>query len=116
MKRDRVDVTPARAVGLGPPAPHTHTARGAVGGPEGGGGGGGAHHAGEGQARDVARGLPHVAHLGAGGAVGLVQQLRLRLAEQVGLPGDLGGGAGPLGDAGGHHRVVPPVQQGGRAG
>lgn len=73
------------------------------------------HHAGERVALRVPRRLPQVTHLRAGCAVDLVEQLDFRLSKKVGLPGHLGRRPGSLGDAGGHHRFVAAVDQGGRA-
>lgn len=73
-------------------------------------------HAGQRVALDVASGLPDVAHLCAGRAVDVVEQLHLWLTEKVGLPRHLSRGPSSLGDAGGHHGVVAPVDQSGWAG
>lgn len=70
-----------------------------------------AHHAGEPLPLGVALRLPHVAHVGGAGAVGLVVTLLLAPSVQLRLPENLGGGTAALRYAGGHQRLVASVEQ-----
>lgn len=68
------------------------------------------HHTGEGELLGVTCGPPGVADPRGDGAIRFLLLMFLRAAEQVRLPGDLGGGQGALSCARGHQCLIPTIQ------